>query len=78
MSNPVESLTVEQWYEIVSRALSRREVKVIPDLLALMAASGHPREAEEMLRELRLMSAVKIAESNQRQGYTPDKEMSDD
>lgn len=50
--------SLAQYYAAVSAALRAEDMEAIPGLLVLMAADGYGYEAEELRRQMDLLSAV--------------------
>lgn len=50
--------SLAQYYAAASAALRAKDVEAVPGLLVLMAADGYGHEAEELRRQMVLVSAV--------------------
>ena len=46
-------VTLAGWHAAITAALKAHDIEAVPQLLALMAVNGYPREAED-LRQLML------------------------
>ena len=53
-----DSLSLAQWYALISEMIRSGDLEAIPKVLALMAVYGYPGEADEVRRLVSLASKV--------------------